>query len=168
MTTELDEPLQGLAPIAPRSARLLVLGSFPGGASLAAGQYYAHPRNHFWPILGALWGVALPALPYRARVAELRKRAVAVWDVHAACVRQGSLDSAIRDVEANDLAALVATLPALQAVAFNGATSAKIGRAQLPKAPPFALVDLPSSSAANASQSFALKLARWLELRAFL
>jgi hypoxanthine-DNA glycosylase len=161
MSAGVLEPLQGLAPIAPRNARLLVLGSFPGGASLAAGQYYAHPRNHFWPILGALWGVALPALPYRSRLAELRRRGVALWDVYAACVREGSLDSAIEQARPNDLAGLVARLPRLALIAHNGGESARSMRVTAALGVP--VVRLPSTSPANASWSFERKLAAWRE-----
>ena len=102
--------LQGLAPVVGPGAKLLVLGSFPGVASLTAQQYYAHPRNQFWPILSALWGLqgddALSALPYAARLPMVQARGLAIWDVYAGCVREGSLDSAIRNAVPNDIAAL--------------------------------------------------------------
>ena len=151
--------LQGLAPIAGPGARLLVLGSFPGAASLAAQQYYGHPRNHFWPILGALWGVDLPAWPYAARVAELERRGVALWDVYAACRREGSLDSAIEDAEPNDLAGLVARLPSLRAIAHNGGESARATR--ITRALGLPVHRLPSTSPANASWSFERKQSAW-------
>jgi hypoxanthine-DNA glycosylase len=151
--------LHGLAPIAPREARLLVLGSFPGAASLAAQQYYAHPRNHFWPILGALWGVELTALPYARRVAQARQRGLAVWDVYAACRREGSLDAAIVDAEPNDLPGLAKRLPRLAAVAHNGSESARAMR--ITRALGLTVHRLPSTSPANASWSFERKLAAW-------
>jgi hypoxanthine-DNA glycosylase len=156
-----DARLLGLPPVAGRDARLLVLGSFPGAASLAAQQYYAHPRNHFWPILGALWHVDLIALPYARRVAELRARGLAVWDVYAACRREGSLDSAIEQAEPNDLAALAARLPRLAAIAHNGGESARAMR--ITRALGLPVHRLPSTSPANASWSFERKLAAWRE-----
>jgi hypoxanthine-DNA glycosylase len=151
--------LQGLPPIAHRSARLLVLGSFPGAASLAARQYYGHPRNHFWPILSALWAVDLLALDYPARVAELEHRGLALWDVYANCRREGSLDSAIADAEPNDLAALVARLPLLRAIGHNGGESARATRHTQALGLP--VQRLPSTSPANASWSFERKLTAW-------
>ena len=151
--------LRGLAPIVSPSARLLVLGSFPGAASLAAQQYYAHPRNAFWPIVGALWGIDLGARPYAQRVAEARRRGLAVWDVYAACRREGSLDSAIEAAEPNDLAGLVERLPKLQAIAHNGGESARAMR--ITRALGLPVFQLPSTSPANASWTFLRKLAAW-------
>jgi hypoxanthine-DNA glycosylase len=154
--------LRGLPPVAGRNARLLVLGSFPGVASLAAQQYYAHPRNHFWPILGALWRIDLLALPYARRVAEVRRRGLAVWDVYAACRREGSLDSAIEHAAPNDLAGLAARLPRLAAIAHNGGESARAMR--ITRALGLPVHRLPSTSPANASWSFERKLAAWREV----
>ncbi len=151
--------LQGLPPVAGPGARLLVLGSFPGVASLAAQQYYAHPRNHFWPILATLWRVDLAALRYPARVAEARRRGLALWDVYAACRREGSLDTSIEDVQPNDLAALVARLPWLRAIAHNGGESARAMRITRTLGLP--VHRLPSTSPANASWSFERKTAAW-------
>ncbi|MCI1193719.1 DNA-deoxyinosine glycosylase [Calidifontimicrobium sp. SYSU G02091] len=153
--------LRGLPPIATPHARLLVLGSFPGVASLAARQYYAHPRNHFWPILSALWDVDLLALPYDERTEQVRRRGLAIWDVYAACRREGSLDSAIEDARPNDLARLVARTPALRAIAHNGGESARAMRVTRTLGVP--VWRLPSTSPANASWSFERKLAAWRE-----
>jgi len=143
--------LEGLAPVVAPHTRLLVLGSFPGVASLAAKQYYAHPRNGFWDLAGRLLGTDLRALPYEARLAAVLARGFGLWDVIARAEREGSLDAAIRNETHNPLADLVATLPALQAVAFNGAASAKAGRRLLAaQAGRLALFDLPSSSPAHA------------------
>jgi hypoxanthine-DNA glycosylase len=117
--------LQGLAPVVAPHTRLLVLGSFPSEASLVAGQYYAHPRNQFWSILSTMWGIDLRALPYPRRLAEVRRRGLGIWDVYASCRREGSLDSAIEDSVPNDLRALLARLPRLQAIAHNGGESAR-------------------------------------------
>ena len=154
-----DPLLDSLPPVAGPGTRLLVLGSFPGVASLAAQQYYGHPRNHFWPLLGALWGLDLQALPYAQRLQQAQARGLGLWDVHARCRRAGSLDSAIRDAEPNDLAGLVRRLPQLVAVAHNGAESARAMR--LTATLGCAVHRLPSTSPANASWSFERKLAAW-------
>jgi len=157
-----SEKLVGLPPVIGRSTRLLVLGSFPGVASLAAGQYYAHPRNHFWPLLSALWGVDLRALPYAQRLAAMKSRGLGLWDVYAACRREGSLDQAIEDAEFNDFAALRRRAPLLRAVAHNGGESARAMRHLA--ALGWAVHRLPSTSPANASWSFERKLAGWREV----
>jgi len=152
-------PLCGLAPVVCADTRLLVLGSFPSAASLAAAQYYAHPRNQFWTILSALWGVELRALPYARRLAEVRRRGLGIWDVYASCRREGSLDSAIEEAEPNDLAALARRLPRLSAIAHNGGESARTMR--LTRTLAREVVRLPSSSPANASWSLARKVDAW-------
>ena len=156
------ERLQGLAPVVSPNTRLVVLGSFPGVASLRAQQYYAHPRNQFWPILSALWGVDLTAAPYDARLAVVKQRGLGIWDVYAGCRREGSLDSAIEDAQPNDLAGLKARLPHLQAYAHNGGESARSMR--ITQALGLAVYRLPSTSPANASWSFERKLAAWREV----
>jgi hypoxanthine-DNA glycosylase len=153
------ERLIGLPPVIARHTRLIVLGSFPGAASLAARQYYAHPRNQFWPLLSALWGSDLVALPYPQRLAALRERGLGLWDVYASCLREGSLDSAIEQAELNDLASLRRRAPALQAVAHNGGESARSMR--LIAALGLPVTRLPSTSPANASWSFERKLEAW-------
>ena len=155
-------------PVTRPDTRLLLLGSLPGAISLAAQRYYAHPQNQFWRLMSAVTGRDLVPLAYEDRLAALLDAGVGLWDTVAAATREGSLDAAIRLHEASDLAGLVATLPALRAIGFNGATSAKIGRRQLEPAPSLALVDLPSSSPAYAALSFEGKRERWLELSAYL
>jgi hypoxanthine-DNA glycosylase len=151
--------LQGLPPVLSRVTRLLVLGSFPGAASLQAQQYYGHPRNAFWPLLGALWGIDMAALPYRQRLAQIRRRGLGLWDVYASCRRQGSLDQAIVDAEFNDLASLRRRAPGLQLVVHNGGESARAMRHV--EALGYPVLRLPSTSPANASWSFERKLAAW-------
>ena len=154
------EPLlEGLPPVLSPHTRLMVLGSFPGVASLQAGEYYAHPRNHFWPLLSALWGLDLRGLPYDQRLAVVRERGLGIWDVHASCRRAGSLDSAIRDARPNDLGVLLRQAPALRAVAHNGAESAR--SRHLIHAVGLPAHRLPSSSPANAGWSFGRKLEAW-------
>ncbi len=151
--------------------RVLVLGSLPGEASLAAGQYYAHPRNGFWRLVGGVIGADLPALPYEERLAALRAAGIGLWDVVGSARRRGSLDQAIRDPEFADLAGLIATLPELRAVAFNGATAARHGRALLagfrPEGGGPDLIALPSSSPAH-TIAFAEKARAWGALSAYL
>jgi hypoxanthine-DNA glycosylase len=145
--------------IAPHT-RLVVLGSFPGVASLQRQQYYGHPRNHFWPILGALWQIGdLAERPYEARIDELMRRGLGLWDVYAACRRTGSLDQAIEDAEFNDLASLRQRAPALRAIAHNGGESARATRQTAALGLP--VFRLPSTSPANASWSFERKRAAW-------
>lgn len=151
--------LVGLAPVISPQTRLVVLGSFPGVASLRLQQYYGHPRNHFWPILSALWDVDMVALPYPGRIEELLSHGLGVWDVYKACCRDGSLDSAIENAEPNDLASLKLRAPGLRAVAHNGGESARFMRHTLALGVPVA--KLPSTSPANASWSFDRKLAAW-------
>jgi hypoxanthine-DNA glycosylase len=152
----------GLAPVIDSNTRILILGSFPGAASLAAQQYYAHPRNALWPILSALTGEDLVSLPYADRLPRLLAHGFGLWDVLGACEREGSLDSAIRNPAANDFERLHRLCPALETVGFNGQTSGKF-------APQFAAagyrtVVLPSTSPAYAGMAFDRKLALWRRL----
>lgn len=158
-------PLRGLPPIENPSARVLVLGSMPGAASLAAGQYYAHPRNLFWPLMAELLGFD-PALPYARRVAALKRARIALWDVIGSCARVGSLDARIdpASVVVNDFAGFLSRHPALALICFNGATAAAHWRRHVQarlagRLPP--CVVLPSSSPANASIALAAKRAAW-------
>ena len=138
----------GLPPVIARGTRVLILGSFPGEASLAALQYYAHARNHFWPLMGEVLGAALVDMPYRRRLTTLRARAVGLWDVIVACERRGSLDGAIRNAER-----------------FNGKTA---GRAEAGwRASGYETLVLPSSSPAY-TRPFAEKLAAWRAIGDFL
>ena len=155
-------------PVTRADTRVLVLGSLPGVVSLARQQYYAHPQNQFWRLMSRVIERDLVALDYEARLQALLDAHVGLWDTVAAATRKGSLDADIRLHAASDLAALVATLPALRAVAFNGGTSAKIGRAQLAGVEGLELIDLPSSSPAHAMRTFEQKLEAWLRLRAYL
>jgi hypoxanthine-DNA glycosylase len=154
--------LTGLAPVLDADTRILVLGSFPGATSLATGQYYAHPRNQFWKLIGALVGEDLYGLPYAERLPRLIAHRIGLWDVLAACEREGSLDSAIRKPAANDFDRLRHLCPQLETVGFNGQASGKF-------APQFAqagyrTVVLPSSSPAHMALSFEQKLQVWREL----
>jgi len=159
--------VQSFAPIENAKARVLILGSMPGKASLAAGQYYAHPQNLFWRILGEVTGAG-PALPYAARARALKSRGIALWDVLESCAREGSLDSAIDDatIRANDFASFYRAHPRIAHVFFNGAKAEACYRKHvLPSlgdapAPP-GYHRLPSTSPANASMSRAHKQRVW-------
>lgn len=154
--------LVGLPPVWRPDARLLVLGSFPGTVSLSAQQYYAHPRNAFWPLMAALIGAPdLPQQPYAQRLLRLQAAGIALWDAVAECEREGSLDSAIRHAQPSSLADLVVRLPGLRAIACNGATAHREAVRLLPGAP-WPLLKLPSTSPAHAGLSFAAKRERWL------
>lgn len=159
-------PLQGLAPVASTQAKLLILGSFPSVASLRDQAYYAHPRNQFWPILSAIWQPvgtqALHDWPYPERIAYAQQKGLAIWDVYANCEREGSLDSAIHNAQVNDLSGLIQRTPSLRAIAHNGGESAK--HIKLTASLGLPVYKLPSTSPANASWSFARKLAAWREV----
>jgi hypoxanthine-DNA glycosylase len=160
MTSSLPSALlAGFPPILDRSTRIVILGSFPGAASLAADQYYAHPRNQFWRLLSAVLQDPLTGLPYEQRLQRVLSHGIGLWDVIALCEREGSLDADIRRAQANDFALLRQQCPELRRICFNGKTSGKF-------APQFAdagfeTLVLPSSSPANAQLSFDEKLAQW-------
>lgn len=156
-----------LAPVVADGTRVLVLGSLPGEASLAARRYYAHPQNQFWRLVGEAIGREVAGLDYEHRLAAVLAAGIGLWDTVASARRTGSLDTALREVEAANIADLAATLPELRAVAFNGATAARLGRRAL-GGTALTLIDLPSSSPANAALSFAAKAKIWGRLRDFL
>ena len=157
----------GLPPVARADARLFILGSLPGDASLAARRYYAHPTNQFWRLLGSAIGEDLQALSYEERLERLASRRVGLWDVIASASRSGSLDQSIRTAEHNRIGHLLKDFLDLRAIAFNGSTAASIGRKLVGKPnPSIALVDLPSSSAAN-TQALDRKAAEWAKLAQF-
>jgi TDG/mug DNA glycosylase family protein len=158
----LNATLQGLPPLLSEQTRVLVLGSFPSVASLQHQRYYAHPQNHFWKILSALWQLPLIDMPYPERTRTLLAHGLGVWDVYAACEREGSLDSAIRNARLNDLPGLRERCPQLQAIAHNGGESFR--HARHTRALGLPVYRLPSTSPANASWSFDRKLTAWREV----
>ncbi|WP_297506288.1 DNA-deoxyinosine glycosylase [uncultured Caulobacter sp.] len=153
----------GFPPVVDADTRVLILGSLPGEASLAAAQYYGHPRNAFWRLMETVLETALVPLAYEDRLTTLLARQVGLWDVIAEAERPGSLDAAIRDPAANDLLALIETLPALRLVAFNGGTAAKLGGRLIGGRVP--TLALPSSSPAHAARTFEQKALAWSVLR---
>lgn len=157
---------RGLAPIARKDARILILGSLPGDASLGAGQYYAHPRNHFWTLVGRVMRSDLAGMDYPARIAALQSTGIALWDVVAAAHRPGSLDMHIANAELNDLSSLTRNLPALRLMAFNGRKAATLARPVLTDIP-IETMTLPSSSPAHAV-NIMVKEASWAQLQPYL
>lgn len=172
----LTPQLQGLAALVRPDAQILILGSMPGQVSLLQQHYYGHPRNQFWPLMQALFAVDATAA-YEVRCQQLQQAGVALWDVIGSCQRQGSLDSAIvrGSIEFNDVAGLCRQLPRLQQIWLNGGKAAQSLRqyqqqlqrqsnhgeaADWPTAR-LTIRELPSTSPAHASLSFAEKLARW-------
>lgn len=162
--------LSGLAPVARPDAKILILGSMPGQASLDAQQYYHHPRNQFWPLMQHLFAVDA-CLPYAQRLLALQDAGVALWDVIGQCQRAGSLDSAIRpaSVQMNDFATLFTRLPQLRAIWLNGGTAAKswqkLQKSGIAMPDAVGLWSLPSSSPAHAARSFSEKLLQWQQAR---
>ena len=164
--------IHSFAPISGEDARILILGSMPGKASLQAGQYYAHPRNAFWAIIEAVYGIDRN-LAYAERCARLVAQRVAVWDVLKTCTRSSSLDSDIdaTSIVINDFPAFLVRHPGIGRIYFNGAMAEKtfLRHVQPILTQPFtglAKQRLPSTSPANASYSFERKLSSWKELRA--
>lgn len=161
--------VKSFPPVGNAAARILILGSMPGRESLRMGQYYAHPRNLFWPILGELAGAA-PALAYERRIAALKRSRIALWDVLKSCVRAGSLDSRIEDdsLVANDFRSFFLRHPEITHVFFNGAKAeACFRKCVLPDHDfgPLRLQRLPSTSPAHAAMSYEQKLEAWQVIR---
>lgn len=151
--------LKGLPPIIDAQARVLILGSFPSEASLAARHYYAHRQNQFWRMLAAVLELPLLEFDYPAKQAAVKAAGIAVWDVYGACEREGSLDTAIRAGEPNRFETLKRLAPLLVRVCFNGRAAAKFEPAL--GALGYQTVVLPSTSPANAGWSFERKLEAW-------
>lgn len=159
--------VRSFPPLAYSSARVLILGSMPGVASLQKNEYYAHPRNAFWPIMDELFGCGVD-VPYAQRVAHLQQYGIAVWDVLQCCVREGSLDSDIARAseQANDLPGLFRAHPQLHSVFFNGSKVQQVFRKHLEEDvtrefPHLVLSRLPSTSPAHAGMSLAEKMRAW-------
>lgn len=154
--------LVGLPPVRDQQTRIVILGSFPGEASLSAKRYYAHPRNQFWRLMSAVTNEPLADMDYGERLARLLAHQIGLWDTIAACQREGSLDAAIRQAQANELSVLLQHCPQLFRVCFNGKTSGK-SEQRFSRAG-FETLVLPSSSPAYAHMSFEDKLAVWKKI----
>ncbi|MDH3220238.1 MAG: DNA-deoxyinosine glycosylase [Gammaproteobacteria bacterium] len=165
--------VQSFEPIIGRRPRIIILGSMPGVASLEAVQYYAHPRNAFWPIMDELFDIDRNT-SYERRIAAVKKLPLILWDTLQACHRPGSLDSAIDagSVRANDFPGLLARQPQIRAIFFNGAASEKYFRQlvlpQLLSPHGMDLVRLPSTSPAHAGMRLEQKLAVWRQILNYL
>ncbi len=159
--------LRSFPPAVSKGVRVLVLGSMPGVESLRQQQYYAHPRNAFWPIMGRLFGFS-PALPYEQRLEALNRAGVALWDSLAGCERSGSLDSNIREPVPNDIPGLLEQYPEIHAVFCNGTASyqfLKKYHGPLFGRPDLVIRQLPSTSPAAAIYSFEQKLKCWTAVK---
>lgn len=156
--------LRGLPPILDGQARVLILGSFPSAASLAAQQYYAYRQNQLWRILGALVDAPLATMDYVERQSVAKAAGVAIWDVFAACEKSGSLDSAIRDGVANDFSKLRKLAPQLRRVCFNGKAAGRFVKKLASLG--YETRILPSTSPAY-TLAFAVKLEQWRAGMAF-
>jgi double-stranded uracil-DNA glycosylase len=156
----------GLPPIAGPDARLFILGSLPGDASLSAQRYYAHPNNQFWRLVGLAIREDLHSLGYEQRLEHLAEHGIGLWDVIGSAMRKGSLDQAIRVANHNRIERLDHDFPALRAVAFNGTTAASLGRKLIGHVHRIELIDLPSSSPAN-TRPFGEKAIAWARLASF-
>lgn len=158
--------VRSFGPVVGKGARALILGSMPGEASLAARQYYAHPRNAFWRIMSAIFG-AKEGLSYASRLRLLTGNGIALWDVLGSCARRGSSDSAIErsSMRPNDLAGFLPQHPGIRRVFFNGAKAEECYRrhvlASLPPGLEIEYRRLPSTSPAHAGVTGAAKLKAW-------
>lgn len=157
--------IQSFPPIIGPNARILILGSIPGAASLAANEYYAHPRNLFWRIIAELFHTE-PLLDYSSKTQTLITARIALWDVMKSCYRPGSLDAAIdkQSIVSNDFKALFISHPQIKQIFFNGATAEQsFRRLVLPglNGQPLSLQRLPSTSPAHAAMTYQQKLACW-------
>lgn len=165
--------VQSFDPVIGIQPRVLILGSMPGIASLEAVQYYAHPRNAFWPIMAALFDID-PTAAYAFRIQQIESLPIVLWDSLKACYRPGSLDSSIdqQSAQANDFPWLLRKHPGIRAILFNGATSEKYFRKLalplLPECDDIELIRMPSTSPANAGMNFEQKLSAWRRMLDFI
>jgi double-stranded uracil-DNA glycosylase len=158
---------RSLPPVVDAGARVLVLGTLPGEESLRRQEYYAHPRNLFWPILFALFD-GLPPADYALRLAFAKTHRVALWDVCARAERAASADATIRREEPNAIETLLDAHPRIGAVAFNGGAARRLYDRHFCRRPAVLYLPLPSTSPAYAGLDFTAKLGRWAALRAAL
>lgn len=155
--------LEGLAPIISAHSRVLILGSFPSASSLSEQQYYAHQRNQFWTVMQHLFGIDSD-LPYMQRCVAICQQRLAIWDVIKCCKREGSLDSHIRDYEANDFSTFYQCNQQIVAVFFNGKLAERYYIRLMQDVSTPVGVGLPSTSPAN-TMSLTVKLKHWQAVR---
>ena len=154
-------------PVADARSRLLVLGTLPGEESLRRQEYYAHPRNLFWPIVFALFGET-PTAAYGEKLDFVLHRGIALWDVCGSAERDASADTTIRREVPNPIYRLIEECPGIRAIAFNGTAACRLHDRHFERRPDIAYFALPSTSPAHARLDFAAKFARWTALRDFL
>lgn len=166
MTTQLsvesNVSLLGFPPVVDRRVEILILGSFPSVASLGKAQYYGHPQNHFWRLLGAVIAEPLPEMDYDTRLKTLLKHRIGLWDIIGTCAREGSLDSAIRTPQHNDFSRVTRVAKKLRRVCFNGKAAAKME--PLFAGMGYETIVMPSSSPAY-TMRFAVKLRQWSRIK---
>ena len=148
------------SPISHSDATVLILGTMPSEQSLAANQYYGHPRNAFWKILFCVFETPF-STDYEQRKNVLLENRIALWDVLEACVREGSLDSAIEQEVPNDFDSFLKAHPNIRHIYFNGQKAAKYFKQHVAVSDTYQLLTLPSTSPANAGMSFEKKLLKW-------
>ncbi len=158
----MSKAAKGFAPVIDADIRTLILGSFPSVASLGKAQYYGHPQNHFWRLVGAVIAEPLPQMAYDERLRTLLDHRIGLWDIIGTCTREGSLDSSIRDPGHNDFSRVTCVASRLSRVCFNGKTAAKME--PLFAKWGFETVVLPSSSPAY-TLAFERKLEAWRSIR---
>lgn len=162
--------IKGFPPIAADGVRVLILGSMPSVASLAQRQYYAHPRNQFWSIMGVLFGAGLDK-SYATRCQKLLDNHIALWDVTARCQRDGSLDSSIVEdtIITNDLLSFFGRYPTIRRVCFNGGKAKQVYNKYVLQTMPTTLkidyLQLPSTSPAHAALSLEDKIKVWRQVK---
>lgn len=161
---------EGLAPIIAQTSRVLILGSLPGDRSLRMQQYYAHPRNHFWAILGAVFGCTLRS-SYEEKIQFVLTHRLALWDVLRAADRKGSLDANITKAMPNEFGELLTAYPAIEVIALNGGTAAAHFRSVHQRDPSILAgrecIELPSSSGIPGKNVLSLqeKIMRWAAIK---
>ena len=161
----MNELIEAFPPIISGNPHTLILGTMPGGKSLQANQYYAHPQNQFWKLMGDIYGAGL-SVPYNERLQILKDKGVAVWDVVSACIRKGSMDSEIKKEVPNNFEEFYNNYPSIKLVVFDSLTAEKIYNRRVLSnlTKELKYMRVPSPSPANARMSYAAKLALWSEV----
>lgn len=152
------------SPISQSNATVLILGTMPGAQSLALQQYYGHPRNAFWKIIFSVFETPF-STDYEQRKSVILDNRIALWDVLEACVREGSLDSAIEQEVANDFDSFLKAHPNITHIYFNGQKAAKFFKQHFAVPDVYQLATLPSTSPAYAGMSFEKKLMQWESIK---
>ena len=155
-----ENQVMGLEAICDENSRILILGTMPGEESLRRQEYYGNPRNLFWKLMGEITGEQAPTV-YEQKKTYLLHHGIALWDMCAVCARLGSLDSNIKDELPNDISAFVATHPNIKVIGLNGSKSANMFRKYVGSIEDIEVLELPSSSPANAGVLWAVKVKKW-------